>query len=72
MSDKKLRILFTGDSITDVERTTLVRSTQEWLSKDPTVTRERMNDAVNGILGTGYPLLVASQLGGEEPGYFEL
>lgn len=71
MSDKKLRILFTGDSITDVERTTLVRSTQEWLSKDPTVTRERMNDAVNGILGTGYPLLVASQLGGEEPGHFE-
>ena len=71
MSDKKLRVLFTGDSITDADRTTLVRGAQEWLSQDPTATAERKNQVVNGILGAGYPLLVASQLSGEEPDRYE-
>ena len=32
---EKLRILFTGDSITDVNRTDMVRMTEEWMSRDP-------------------------------------
>lgn len=67
---EKLRILFTGDSITDVERTTLVRQREEWLSRDPGATPQQRQAALDEVLGTGYPLLVASQLGAEEPGRY--
>ena len=68
---EKLRILFTGDSITDVNRTDMVRMTEEWMSRDPNATPQQREEAVNRALGCGYPLLVASQLGAQEPGRYE-
>ena len=68
---EKLRILFTGDSITDVNRTDMVRMTEEWMSRDPNATPQQREEAVDRALGCGYPLLVASQLGAQEPGRYE-
>ncbi|CDD30495.1 unknown [Firmicutes bacterium CAG:94] len=60
---EKLRILFTGDSITDVNRTDMVRMTEEWMSRDPNATPQQREEAVDRALGCGYPLLGGSQLG---------
>lgn len=68
---EKLRILFTGDSITDVNRTDMVRMTEEWMSRAPNATPQQREEAVDWALGCGYPLLVASQLGAQEPGRYE-
>ncbi len=68
-----MRILFTGDSITDASRTEQV----EAMSKSLAARGERVSplfpdERLNSLLGTGYPLLVASQLGYEEPGRYEI
>ena len=50
---EKLRILFTGDSITDVNRTDMVRMTEEWMSRDPNATPQQREEAVDRALGCG-------------------
>lgn len=52
---KKTRILFTGDSITDVYRTDVVRAMEGWL--DPALTVQERQASTNSVLGMGYPLL---------------
>ncbi len=78
---EKLRILFTGDSITDASRVEMVRSMQEMFARMPPPAPQgggapagpmSMDAFTNSILGTGYPLLVASQLGAEAPGKYEV
>ena len=66
---KKTRILFTGDSITDVYRTDVVRAMEGWL--DPALTAQERQSSTNSVLGMGYPLLAAAQLSAEEPGRYE-
>ena len=66
---KKTRILFTGDSITDVYRTDVVRAMEGWL--DPALTVQERQASTNSVLGMGYPLLAAAQLSAEEPGRYE-
>lgn len=66
---KKTRILFTGDSITDVYRTDVVRAMEGWL--DPALTAQERQASTNSVLGMGYPLLAAAQLSAEEPGRYE-
>lgn len=66
---EKIRILFTGDSITDVYRTDAARAVEGWLP--PAATPQQREEATNGLLGMGYPLLAAAQLGAEEPGRYE-
>lgn len=68
---KRTRILFTGDSITDADRTVLVHGLEEFLAKSVDVAPQQKEEAINRVLGTGYPLLIASQLSREEPGRFE-
>ncbi len=71
--DKKTRILFTGDSITDVMRTDLNRAMIELFSKmGQGGAPHEMVERTNHILGTGYPLLIASRLGCEHPGKYEI
>jgi lysophospholipase L1-like esterase len=73
MADKT-RILFTGDSITDADRTNLVRGMQEMMAKmgmgrgDPLQREQR----INTILGSGYAMLCAAQLGADFPGKYEI
>ena len=66
---KKTRILFTGDSITDVYRTDVARAMEGWL--DPALTAQERQASTNSVLGMGYPLLAAAQLSAEEPGRYE-
>ena len=66
---KKTRILFTGDSITDVYRTDVARAMEGWL--DPALTAQERQASTNSVLGMGYPLLAAAQLSVEEPGRYE-
>lgn len=69
--EKATKILFTGDSITDAMRTELVRGMGEMMAKMGTaVPPHLLADRTNHILGTGYPMLVASQLGFEHPGRY--
>lgn len=65
-------ILFTGDSITDAARTVLCQDMENMLRGDPNFTPEKRDDLLNGALGTGYPLLVASQLYAESPGRYRV
>lgn len=68
---KKVRILFTGDSITDVYRTDLVRGVEDLFRQE--IFPAAQHDAfINGMLGTGYPLLAASQLTCQHPGRYEV
>lgn len=70
---EKTRILFTGDSITDAFRTETVRAMMEMFSKmGQGGTPQEMTARTDHVLGTGYPLLVASQLGCEHPGQYEI
>ncbi len=67
------RILFTGDSITDVRRTGQVRAMSEMLEKmGKHLMPHEVAEQTNSALGCGYPLLVASQLGCEQPGTYEI
>lgn len=67
--DKKVRILFTGDSITDVYRTDLVRGFED-LFQQGVFPAEQRDAFLDGMLGTGYPLLAASQLTCQQPGRY--
>lgn len=70
---EKTRILFTGDSITDAFRTETVRAMMEMFSKmGQGGTPQEMIARTDHVLGTGYPLLVASQLTCEHPGRYEI
>ena len=66
---EKIRVLFTGDSITDVYRTDVARVVEGWLP--PTATAQERQAATDSLLGMGYPLLAAAQLSAEEPGRYE-
>lgn len=66
---EKTRILFTGDSITDVYRTDVVRAIEAWM--DPTLTVQERQTSTNSVLGMGYPLLAAAQLSAEDLGRYE-
>lgn len=66
---EKTRILFTGDSITDVYRTDVVKAMDGWL--DPALSPQDRQVSINSVLGMGYPLLVAAQLSSEKPGRYE-
>lgn len=66
------KILFTGDSITDAARTVLCQDMEKMLSSDPNFTPEKRDEILNGALGTGYPLLAASQLYAEQPGQYQV
>lgn len=68
----RTKILFTGDSITDAARTVLCQDLEKMLESDPNFTPEKRDEMLNGALGTGYPLLVASQLYAEAPGQYEV
>ncbi len=68
----KTKILFTGDSITDAARTVLCQDLEKMLGSDPNFTPEKRDEMLNGALGTGYPLLVTSQLYAESPGKYEV
>jgi lysophospholipase L1-like esterase len=69
--EKATKILFTGDSITDAMRTELVRGMGEIMAKMGTaVPPHQLADRTNNILGTGYPALIAAQLGFEHPGRY--
>lgn len=69
---EKTRILFTGDSITDANRTLEIRALEEMFSHDPNAPAELKERVCGQALGSGYPLLVASQLGAQEPGKYEI
>ena len=63
---EKIRVLFTGDSITDVYRTDAARAVEGWLA-----TAQERQAVIDSLLGMGYPLLAAAQLSAEEPGRYE-
>lgn len=71
--DQKLRILFTGDSITDALRTEQVRGMMEMFAKmgHGGTPQERLS-RTNGLIGNGYPYMVSAQLGYEYPGKYEV
>ena len=69
---EKTRILFTGDSITDANRTTVTREWEAVFLRDPSIPEGHRQELVDAALGCGYPLLVAAQLGGEHPGRYEV
>ncbi len=67
------RILFTGDSITDASRTDQVKAMEEMFTRmGERLKMDERAERTNTALGTGYPLLVAAQLGAEEPGKYEI
>ena len=63
---EKLRILFTGDSITDVNRTDMVRMTEEWMSRDPNATPQQREGGCQP--GAGLRLPAAGGLPAGRPG----
>jgi len=73
MDNKPIRILFTGDSITDVMRTELIRSFEEMSARmgRPQSPQDRQT-MTNEFLGSGYPALINAQLAYEEPGRYEV
>jgi len=66
----KTRILFTGDSITDVSRTIMIQAMQNFFGRGGNPAE--MEKRTNGVLGHGYPLLIDSQLAYEHPGEYEV
>jgi lysophospholipase L1-like esterase len=73
MDTKPTRILFTGDSITDVMRTELIRAFEEMAVRiGRTSSPEDRLAMTNEFLGSGYPALVNAQLAFEEPGRYEV
>ena len=74
----KTRILFTGDSITDDNRVLMVRAWSDMFKGMPAPAGGgaggpgRSNAMTDSILGTGYPMLIASQLYFEHPGEYEV
>ena len=70
----QIKLLFTGDSITDAMRTTLVQGMNDMLSRmgrgmgGP----GRSSDRTDRILGAGFPMIVSARLGAEFPGKYKV